>query len=80
MADDQILDALEKIAAGDWDGAHDIVQSRSDPAACRVHALLHRIEGDLGNAGYWYRMAGFPMPSDSVEEERERLLVELAQH
>jgi hypothetical protein len=42
-----------------WDEAHGIVQElEGQPDADWVHAWLHRVEGDLGNAGYWYRRAG----------------------
>lgn len=43
---------------GEWDQAHAIVQSIESTDAAWVHAWLHRTEGDLGNAGYWYRRAG----------------------
>lgn len=44
---------------GNWNEAHAIVQGcEGDPACDWVHAWLHRIEGDLGNAAYWYRRAG----------------------
>jgi hypothetical protein len=52
------LVALWWAAKGDWDAAHRIVQDESDASAAWVHAYLHRVEGDLGNAGYWYRKAG----------------------
>jgi hypothetical protein len=39
-----------------------------------VHAYLHRVEGDLGNAGYWYRQAGQPVAKDSLEAEWERIV------
>ncbi len=55
---------------GDWDRAHALVQRfERDPDCCWVHAWLHRIEGDLGNAGYWYRRAGRPMARGATEEE-----------
>ncbi|MEY9224114.1 aspartyl-tRNA(Asn)/glutamyl-tRNA(Gln) amidotransferase subunit B [Bradyrhizobium ottawaense] len=44
-------------AKGDWDRAHKIVQDEQGRDAAWVHAYLHRVEGDLGNAGYWYRQA-----------------------
>jgi hypothetical protein len=45
--------------AGDWDAAHQLVQRYEDDAtAAWIHAVLHKIEGDLGNARYWYRRAG----------------------
>ena len=42
--------------------------------AAWVHAYLHRVEGDLGNAGYWYRQAGQPVAKDSLEAEWERIV------
>lgn len=56
--------------AGDWDRAHAIVQGfEGEPACDWVHAWLHRIEGDLGNARYWYRRAGRTPASGSTAEE-----------
>ena len=50
------LTALWHAARGEWDTAHDIAQQREgEPAHDWVHAHLHRVEGDLGNADYWYR-------------------------
>jgi hypothetical protein len=42
-----------------------------------VHAYLHRVEGDLGNAGYWYRQAGKPVATDAIETEWERMVLAL---
>ena len=42
--------------------------------AAWVHAYLHRVEGDLGNAGYWYRRAGKPVASGPVEAEWDRVV------
>jgi len=50
--------ALERLRAGDWQGAHELVQALEGAAAARLHGLLHRMEGDLDNARYWYRRAG----------------------
>ena len=55
---DAPLAALWWAAKGEWDKAHEIVQDEDDADAAWVHAYLHRVEGDLGNAGYWYRRAG----------------------
>ena len=54
----QLLRAIELAQAGDWDAAHELVQQQEDNASAWVHAVLHKIEGDLGNARYWYRRAG----------------------
>lgn len=62
--------AIDRLAEGDWQAAHAIVQNMEDPLSCRVHALCHRIEGDLENARYWYRRAGTAFARDrSVEQE-----------
>jgi len=51
------LTALWWAGKNDWDEAHRIVMSEEDADCAWVHAYLHRAEGDLGNAGYWYRQA-----------------------
>ena len=64
-------------AKGDWDQAHKIVQDESSREAAWVHAYLHRVEGDLGNASYWYRQAGQPTAKDSLPAEWERIAATL---
>lgn len=64
-------------AKGDWDRAHKIVQDESSREAAWVHAYLHRVEGDLGNAGYWYRQAGEVAAKDSLEAEWQRIAATL---
>lgn len=55
----QLIAASELALAGQWEAAHEVVQrDEEDPMAAWVHAVLHRIEGDMGNARYWYGMAG----------------------
>ena len=54
------LRALWHEAKGDWERAHRLAQAQDDAAGALVHAYLHRVEGDEGNAGYWYRRAGKP--------------------
>lgn len=69
------LEALWHLRKGDWDRAHAIVQEHEDDNAyALVHAHLHRIEGDLANAGYWYRRAGTKRPDSALEEEWESLV------
>ena len=65
--------AMEQLAAGDWDGAHETIQAGEDTLACLIHGHLHRIEGDLANARYWYRRAGEELPDHTIEEESDRL-------
>jgi hypothetical protein len=71
---DAPLAGLWWAAKGDWDRAHKLVQDESSAEAAWVHAYLHRVEGDLGNAGYWYRRAGRPVADDAVEAEWERIV------
>jgi len=54
---DELLKAIELALAGKWDAAHQLVQQYEDGTAAWIHAVLHKIEGDLGNARYWYRRA-----------------------
>jgi hypothetical protein len=68
------LQALWWAAKGAWDKAHTIVQDEDTADAAWVHAYLHRVEGDLGNAGYWYRRAGKPTATDSLDVEWERIV------
>jgi hypothetical protein len=72
------LKALNLAASGDWDGAHKLVQDDPSPEAAWVHAHLHRVEGDLGNAGYWYRRAGKPVASGDLDAERKSIETTLA--
>ena len=68
------VQALWWAAKGDWDKAHKIVMEEEGADAAWVHAYLHRVEGDLGNAGYWYRRAGRPVASGPLEDEWERIV------
>ena len=54
---------------GDWTGSHAIAQDDDTPDGAWVHAYLHRKEGDLWNADYWYRRAGRTRPTTSLEQE-----------
>lgn len=67
---DLALEALWWQARGDWDAAHRCVQSREGEPRCDwVHAYLHRVEGDIGNAGYWYARAGQPVATGPFDAE-----------
>ncbi len=54
---------------GDWQRAHAALQDDASPEGAWVHAYLHRVEGDPGNAAYWYRRAGKPVPQQSPADE-----------
>ncbi len=65
------LQALWHDARGDWEQAHTCAQDDASSNGSWVHAYLHRKEGDLGNAGYWYSRAGRKTPPASVTLEAE---------
>lgn len=56
---------------GNWEQAHEIAQEDDTPEGAWVHAWLHRIEGDVANAGYWYRRAGRPIAVGDTRREGE---------
>ncbi len=72
-----LASALAALAAGDWHGAHAIVQDDPSPDAAWIHAHLHRIEGDEMNARYWYRRAGKPVPASDLDAERAEIAAAL---
>ena len=67
------IKTLELARDGSWEEAHKLVQQYSDTLSCLIHAYLHRAEGDMGNAQYWYDRAGMNMPDNSLKEEFSRL-------
>ncbi len=71
------LQALWYDGKGDWNKAHELIQDIEDNTAAWVHAYLHRKEGDLGNAGYWYARAKRSVPSYSLHEEWMTMVGEL---
>lgn len=72
--DSPVLLALWYDAQGNWALAHDQVDHLSGKDAARIHAYLHRKEGDQWNANYWYSKAGERIPDKSLEEEWEELV------
>lgn len=58
---------------GDWDAAHGVAQDLDTVDGSWIHAYLHRKEGDTANAGYWYRRAGKPAETDTLEAEWEAI-------
>jgi len=59
-------------ATGDWNTAHEIVQAMDDTMATRIHAYLHRKQGDLWNSNYWHRRAGSKLPQHLSPEQAGR--------
>ena len=74
-----LMQAIEAAQAGDWDAAHMVAQRHEGEAmADWLHAVLHRIEGDMPNAEYWYARAGksptaYEQPADELATIRSAL-------
>ena len=65
---------LDLARDGHWDEAHKLVQKcTDDKLTCLIHAYLHRIEGNMDNAKYWYSRIGVDMPNNDLEDESNRL-------
>jgi hypothetical protein len=78
MADDELRQAVMHARAGDWRRAHEIVQAlEGDALAGWIHAVVHRMQGDLDNAHYWYRRSGRP-PGDGVAVDAELAQIQTA--
>jgi hypothetical protein len=79
MSKKLLAEALGDALSGKWTAAHDIVQQdEDDEFACWIHAVLHRQEGDLPNARYWYARCGRKLrkgvsPEDELREIRSAL-------
>jgi hypothetical protein len=71
------LQALWWAKKGDWEKAHRIVMVENSSDAAWVHAHLHRVEGDLDNAGYWYRQARKAVTKGDLELEWDAILDDL---
>lgn len=74
---DDLLKSVELALAGEWDAAHELVQQHEDDAtAAWIHAVLHKIEGDLGNSRYWYQRAN-QMKHVADEPHAELAIIQL---
>jgi hypothetical protein len=68
-----LKEAVERALSGRWTEAHEIVQQDEQEAlACWIHAVLHRQEGDLANARYWYGRCGRKLRKDVTPEDELR--------
>ena len=68
------LQAMWYARKGDWETAHNIAQSIGTELGSCIHAYLHRVEGDLSNADYWYKRAGKLPHSGSTEAEADDIV------
>jgi hypothetical protein len=71
------LMALWWAKKGDWEKAHRLVMGDDSRAAAWVHAYLHRVEGDTGNAGYWYRQAQKPAATTALDAEWSAIVADM---
>ena len=69
-----VKQSLDLLGQGDWQACHDIIEKLHSRASAHVHAHLHRVEGDLWNARYWYRRAGVEECTDSLSDEFNELV------
>ena len=70
----EALLSLWHLLRNDWDAAHRAVQDLQTPDGAWLHAHLHRVEGDMDNAGYWYRQAGRPTFTGDLAQEQAAML------
>jgi hypothetical protein len=75
-----LLQALWHDAKGDWDRAHTLAQEVETKDGAWVHAYLHRKEGDLDNAGYWYRRASRDRFAGTLDDEWTSIVTALLGH
>ena len=69
------LQSLWLERAGDWEAAHELTNEMHGKNGAWIHAYLHRVEGDLWNAEYWYSQAGESLPEQlSLEQEWDHLV------
>jgi hypothetical protein len=58
--------AVGHLESGEWQAAHALVQADASELGCWAHGIVHLVEGDLGNAKYWYRRAHRPLPDGNT--------------
>ncbi|MDP6688687.1 MAG: hypothetical protein QF384_04250 [Alphaproteobacteria bacterium] len=75
---DKAMEALWRVSKGEWDRAHKLAQEQDDAVGAWVHAHLHRVEGDLSNAAYWYRRAERAECTSSLEAEWDEIAMALS--
>lgn len=81
IADGELNKAIGHLEAGDWRSAHEIVQpDEQSPLACWAHGIAHLMEGDKGNAHYWFRKAHRPLPEGALIAEEIRALRSAAEN
>lgn len=77
MHKDALLTAVKLALDGDWDAAHGIAQDYSDSIANWIHAVLHKIEGDVWNSKYWYARTAGKSYEDFSDAKDELLQIQI---
>lgn len=70
----QYLESLWYDGKGNWEKSHQVIQDIEGSEAAWIHAYLHRKEGDIWNADYWYNRAGRKRPTIPLEKEWDELV------
>jgi hypothetical protein len=74
----KLRESVDLALRGDWQGAHLIAQDHEDDEIANwIHAVVHRMEGDLSNARYWYKRVGRAL-REGVSTEAELLEIRAA--
>jgi len=76
MNKDALLTAVKLALEGDWDASHKIAQDYSDTTANWIHAVLHKIEGDVWNSKYWYARTSGKFYEDYADAQDELLQIQ----
>ena len=79
VSDSDLLIAMWHALKGNWDKAHEIVQEIDSMQASWIHAYLHRVEGDINNAKYWYKRAKYDTFNLSIDKESETIIMNQSQ-
>jgi hypothetical protein len=80
MSKQDCIKAIDLLLDDEWSDAHHIVQDLSDNYAQWIHAVVHKIEGDVGNSHYWYNRSGleiydtFADPHEELKAIKQKLL------
>lgn len=80
MSKQDCIKAIDLLLDDKWDDAHHIVQDLSDSYAQWIHAVVHKIEGDVGNSHYWYKHSGleiydtFTDPHEELKAIKQKLI------
>jgi hypothetical protein len=75
MNKEALIQAVQVALDGDWDQSHNIAQDYSDTTANWIHAVLHKIEGDVWNSKYWYARTAGKSYEDYAQASDELLAI-----